>query len=154
MDRITPEGKINHDNPPGTLTLGSRLDTCFEKIAQAAKAAPKLPDVEAAAAGYEAALKKLEPLLVAANRYYTQKDWKDDHFAKGEEMHTQLVAAYDGFSDARGKLHDVIDKHNDEMLARSLARIEKAEGKSLHYYSRRVMNDGNALIDLAMDPAT
>jgi hypothetical protein len=143
--------QIDPARPPLILPI-QRTDACFEKLATARKQEPKLADVEAAAAGYEAALRKLAPLLVDADRYYTQNNYKDDAFAKGNALHPQILAAYKGFFEARAPLHDAIDKYNKEILAHSLERIEKKEGKSIRYYTRRVMNDASGLIDLAMDP--
>jgi len=154
LRNLTEERQIDQKHPPYASALGNRIDTCFEKIAEGKKTAPQVADVEAAAAAYETSLKKLEPILVEAERYYRQNDYKDDAFAKGLALHPQILAGYEAFFAARGSLHDAIDKYNKEILVRSVARIEKEEGKSLHYYSRKVMNDAGSLYDLVMDPAT
>jgi hypothetical protein len=154
MRTLTEDRQIDPKNPPDASALGGRLDTCFEKLAEGKKTAPAVADVEAAAVAYEASLRALEPILVEGERYYRQSDYKDDHFAKGLALHPKIMAGYEAFFAARGTLHDAIDKYNKEILARSVELIEKKEGKSLHYYSRKVMNEGGELIDLALDPAT
>ncbi len=154
LSNLTEDRQLDTKKPPRLRVIGYKLEPCFKGLVEAAKVAPKLADVEAAAVTYKAALDKLEPLLAQADRYYQQNDFKDDAFAKGQVLHPQILAAYQAFFAARDPLHDSIDKYNKEILARSLARIEKQEGKSLRYYSRRVMNDGSALLDLAMDSAT
>jgi hypothetical protein len=151
---LTPEQQLDEKHAPNVSAIGNRLDRCYEWLGEAVKVAPKLADVEASGAAYKDALGKLEPLLVEAARYYQQNDYKDDQLAKGKALHPQILGAYTAFFAARSHLHEDIDKYNREMLARSLQRIEKQEGKTLHYYSRRIMNDSSDLLDLATDPAT
>ena len=154
LRQLTEERQIDPAHPPQAAALGDRIDRCFEKIAEGKQTAPQVADVEAAAAGYETALKQLEPMLVEAERYYRQNDYRHDGFARGLALHPQILAGFEAFFVARGRLHDAIDEYNRELLVRSVERIEKEEGKSLHYYSRKVMNDAGSLYDLVMDQAT
>jgi hypothetical protein len=150
---LVKDDQVNPKQPPIVRPMTGRFDDCYKAIEEAAKVEPKVADLEESAAGYAGALKALAPIMAEADTYYRQEDWKDDGFAKGKELNGKIVAAFDAFAKARGQLHRTIDKYNDQILARALARIEKREGKSLRYYSRRIMNDASALLDLGLDPA-
>ncbi len=50
--------------------------------------------LDQASARYVAASDRLVALTAEAYRYYDQKDWRDDKFAKGKSMPPPLVAAY------------------------------------------------------------
>ncbi len=152
---LTEARQVNPKQTPVVSTIGTHVtDKCFKGLEDAAKLTPKVADVEESGAGYKAALDALMPMLVEGAHYYQQNDYKDDAFAKGNALNEKLIPAYQAFFTARTKLHDSIDKYNKQILARSLARIEKEEGKSLRYYSRRIMNDGSTLLDQTLDPAT
>ena len=150
---LAKDDLVNVKRPPIVRPMTGRFDDCYKAVDEAGKVAPKLADLEEGGAGYVGALRTLAPLMAEADQYYRQEDWKDDGFAKGKDLNGKIVAAFDGFVKARRQLHQTIDKYNDQILARALARIEKEEGRSLHYYSRRIMNDASALLDLGLDPA-
>lgn len=139
---------------PSVRSNAPRLPACFEAIEAAATAEPKRPDLEQAAFAYRAAHEQLEPLLIEAYRYYSQGDYKDDDVAHGNELHPKIMAGYAAIFASRDKLRAAVDHENTALLARGLARIEKQEGKSLRYYTRRLMAEGEATLELALDPAT
>jgi hypothetical protein len=140
--------------PPVARSNSPRLTACFKAIEDAAAAEPKRPEVEQAATAYRAAHEQLEPLVTEAYRYYSQGDYKDDNLAHGNELHPKIMAGYEAVFASRKNLRAAVDHENDALLARGLARIEKEEGKSLRYYTRRVLSEGEATLELALDPAT
>ncbi|MBK9036648.1 MAG: DUF3829 domain-containing protein [Myxococcales bacterium] len=150
---LSAKGEINRVRTPNVRSTGARLEPCFKELEAAATAEPKRPDLEQRAVAYRAALEQLEPLLLEGNRYYSQGDFKDDDFAHGNELHPQILAGFDAVRAARRALRDAVDAQNDELMARSLARLEQREGKSLRYYTRRLMIEGEATLDVALDPA-
>jgi hypothetical protein len=121
---------------------------CLEGIAGAKDIDPKNPELEAAGDAYGAALAKLVPLLDQANDYYEQKNFKDDKFAKGQELHPKLMAAWDEFSAADIKLRGQVSVLNRAERERSLAEREKTEGKNLMTLLDRASLEAQDLMDL------
>ena len=64
------------------------------------------------------------------------------------------MAGYQAVFSSGKALRDAVDHENRALLARGLARIEKEEGKSLRYHTRRVMTEAEGALTLALDPAT
>ena len=153
---LTPKRKLDGKHDPIVRTNGSGADLsgCFKAIDEAAATEPKLPELEKVAFAYRDAHEKLEVSLVEADRYYSQGDFKDDKYAHGRELNEQIMAGFEAVFAARKGLRGAISQHNDELAARSLARLEKREGKSVRYYTRRLMAEAQARLDLALDPAT
>jgi len=81
----------------------------------------------------------LEPLLKEADDYYEQENYKDDKMAKGKALHPRLVAAWDAFASADGKLRAGIDVLQEKRAAENLAEIEKTEGKKERYHIEALM---------------
>ncbi len=125
---------------PSVRSNGPLLPACFTAIETAAAAEPERPE--------------LEPLLIEASRYYSQGDYKDDDVARGNELHPKIMAGYQAVFSSGKALRDAVDHENRALLARGLARIEKEEGKSLRYHTRRVMTEAEGALTLALDPAT
>ena len=153
---LTPKHKLDGKHDPIVRTNGSGADLtgCFKAIDEAAATEPKLPELEKVAFAYRDAHEKLEVLLVEADRYYSQGDFKDDKYAHGRELNDQIIAGFDAVFVARKGLRGAISQHNDELAARSLARLETREGKTVRYYTRRLLAEAQARLDLAFDPAT
>jgi hypothetical protein len=154
VERLTDKHVFEGDHTPNVRQNEPRMAACFKAIEAAAAAPPKRPDLEQAALAYRAALETLEPSLADAYRYYDQRDYKDDNHAHGNALIPTILAGYEAFFAARDKLRAGLDGENRELRVRSLARLEKEEGKTLRYYTRRVMLDGEAALELALDPAT
>lgn len=153
VERLNDKKVFAGDRTPNVRSNAPRMAACFKAIEAAAAAPPKRPDLEQAALAYRAALEQLEPSLVDAHRYYDQRDYKDDNHAHGNALIPTILAGYDAFFAARDKLRAGLDGENRALRARGLARLEQEEGKNLRYYTRRVMIDGEAALELALDPA-
>lgn len=122
----------------GTYTIYDTAD-CRDAVAKANPLAPRDSQLEAAASAYVEAVVALEPLLKEADDYYEQEDYKDDKMAKGKALHPRLVAAWDAFAAADGKLRAAIDVIEDKRAAEKLAEIEKAEGRKGRYHIQALM---------------
>lgn len=122
--------------------------TCFPNLDRAAKMGPSLPEVESAAAEYRKALEELDPIVKQANKYYDQKDYKDDQMAKGKAMHAELMNGFAKFEQVSRGFEDKVTKLNDEVMARQLTRLEKDPARRLQYLSQRGLNEAKALINM------
>ncbi|MGH9943564.1 MAG: DUF3829 domain-containing protein [Pyrinomonadaceae bacterium] len=115
------------------------FDQCFEKLQKGLDVLPAVDDLDQGAQSYLAAMQKLKPVLKEANDYYKQEDYKDDEFAKGRELHGPLVAAFDEFERSSEQMRAAVDKYDTLYKERSLAEIERAEGRKLRYLTRAMM---------------
>lgn len=122
----------------GTYTIYETAD-CKQAIEKANALEPHDADLEAAASAYVTAVVALEPLLIEANDYYEQEDYKDDKMAKGKALHPRLVAAWDAFASADKTLSTAIDVIDDKRAEEALAEIERTEGRNGRYHIRSLM---------------
>ena len=129
--------------------VDSTLEQCKQGLTAAREKKPDLADLDKAGKDYEAALTKVAPLIKDAHDYYDQKKYLDDKFAKAKEMHKPLWSAFTAFAKANDALHSAYEAQADGLAERELKRIEKDEGKKLHYWTRKLMLDAKALVRAA-----
>jgi hypothetical protein len=92
------------------------------KLPRALELPPRLPELEAAGAGYARALQTLVEILGQAHRYYDQKDYKEDGCAKGQQLHKPLLAAFADLEQADKAIRAVLDRELPALLRRRLER--------------------------------
>jgi len=82
---------------------------------------------------YKKSLLTFTKLFTEASEYYEMKDYTDDDFKKGDQMHVPLVAAYKDILTADHELRRIIGKIADEQ---TLAEIQayKANNNMMFYY--------------------
>jgi hypothetical protein len=99
------------------------IQYCTDALDKAKAAKPPLPEIEAAAVDYRTSIEALAPLLKQAHDYYDRKDFKDDKFAKGIELHPKLMAAFAAFEKANKPFDDKVTALNEQIGQRQLARL-------------------------------
>jgi hypothetical protein len=109
-------------------TPGEGIDAL--KVVLAGRAAKDVLDQ--ASARYVVASDRLVALTAEAHRYYNQKDWRDDKFAKGKSMHPPLVAAYREWEAAHTALSAEAQRIGDLRRVAQLAKL-KASGQMLRH---------------------
>jgi hypothetical protein len=119
---------------------------CLKNLDEAKGLKPSLPDVETAAETYRAAANDLTPLVAQAYKYYDQKDYEDDKFAKGKEMHGPLLEAFKKFHDADDALSAKVSTLNDALSVRRLAALEKDPNSKLQYLIEKSVADAKKLV--------
>jgi hypothetical protein len=129
----------------GTYTIYDTAD-CKKKVSVANALEPHDAELEKAATDYVTAVSALEPLLKAADDYYTQQDYKDDKMAKGKTLHPQLIAAWTTFGNADEKLRAGIDIIQDRSAAEKLVEIEKVDGRKGRYHIEVLMLRAKRLV--------
>ena len=122
----------------GTYTIYDTSD-CKRDVEKANATEPHDAELEAAASAYVEAVTTLEPLLKEADDYYEQENYKDDKMAKGKALHPRLVAAWDAFAAADGKLRAGVETLQDKRAAENLAEIEKTDGRKARYHIEALM---------------
>jgi len=143
-EKIGPTGKER--NIYGLYDINA--NTCFPNLERAKTMQPPLPEVESAAAEYKKALEELDPLVKQADKYYDQKDYKDDKMAQGKQLHPQLMNAFAKFEQVSKGFEDRVTALNDSVNARQFARLEKDPSRRLQYLSQKSLNEAKALIKL------
>ena len=124
---------------------------CSADVAKSKTMTPSQPALEAAADQVATTLMTLDGLIDQAYGYYENKNYKDDKWAKGKTLHPQLMAAFKDFSKADTALHTELDNVTKPLAQRTLARIEKDEGKKHRWHRRNVLIKARELIE-AGDP--
>jgi hypothetical protein len=128
-----PSGKER--NVYGIYDISLDPESCKTAIAKSNAALPKKPDIEKLADAYSAALVAVVPVVNDAHKYYERGDYKDDKMAKGKQMHTKLVSAFESFDKADTELSQLVEQVQEDLDRRELVRIEKEEGKKGHWYT-------------------
>lgn len=121
-------GKSKNSSSWSAPTLGFVSDFEVEKVnalKKAIDAAPPLDPLDRIGREYAAAFDKLYALTKEAIDYYKQKDYKDDNFKKGKELHEPLLAAYKNFENASKQMSGEIDLLEDANLHEDFAELEK-----------------------------
>lgn len=124
---------------------------CAAGVAKAKNMPPSDPKLEAVGQEFSDAAKEIDALITEADRYYENKDFKDDKWAKGKAMHPRLMAAWTRFSKADKDLHDTLDGITKPLAQRVLARIEREEGKKFRYHRKKTLITARELVE-ASDP--
>jgi Protein of unknown function (DUF3829) len=122
---------------------------CFKKdggLDAALTAPPKLEEIDKAAVAYKAALDAVIDTTKKADAYYSHGDYKDDHMAQGLALHAPLVAAFAAFDHASHDLSAALDKLQDELAVKDLAKLEKTEGKKAHWQQQNLMRASELML--------
>jgi hypothetical protein len=143
-EKVGPTGKER--NIYGLYDINA--STCLPNLERAKTMQPALPEVESAAAEYRKALEELDPVVKQAEKYYDQKDYKDDKMAKGKQLHSELMNAFAKFEQVNKGFEDRVTTLNDAVNARQFTRLEKDPTRRFQYLSQKSLNEAKALIKL------
>ena len=124
---------------------------CTAGLAKARTMPPKDAKLEAAGDEFAKTVIELDTLIDEVFTYYENKNFKDDKFAKGKAMHPRLVVAFNNFSRADNNMHATLDGVTKPLAQRTLARIEREEGRKFRYHRKNVLIAARELVE-AGDP--
>ena len=99
---------------------------------------PKTPELDGFAATYETKLDAVMTAATDAHKYYNQKDYEDDKFAKAKTMHPGLIKAFEEFDAADKAMRQELNRLKSGMSERELARVEKEQGKKLLWHKLKM----------------
>jgi hypothetical protein len=125
---------------------------CVTSIADAKAKTPRLAELEAAGQAYGDAAKALDAVLVEAKPYFDKQDFKKDGWKKGAALHPRATAAFDAFTRADTKLHEVLDGITRPLAKRRLARIAELEGMKVRYHRKHVLITARELVETEDPP--
>jgi tetratricopeptide (TPR) repeat protein len=146
MARVDRAKGPRKDHAPTSLFIRNEIEPCFDKLKQGIGAPPARVELDAGAQEYLAALQQLAPVFKQAAEYYRQADYKDDNYAKGQQLHAPLVAAYERFDKASDQFHAALDAEDVRFKERELAEIEQQQGRNLSYLARALMLRAKQLV--------
>src|SRR5262249_37846869 len=124
---------------------------CSTGVGKAKAMPPKNPQLEQAGDDFAKAASDLDPMVLTMNKYFENKDYRDDKWAKAKEMHPKLVSGFAAFNKADNQLHTVLDGITKPLAQRTLDRLEREEGKKYSYHRKHVLNTARDLVEAA-DP--
>lgn len=124
---------------------------CSTGISKAKLQPPSNPQLENAGLEFSNAATEVDHLISEMDRYYENKDFRDDKWAKGKLNHPKLMSGFDRFSKADKSLHDTLDGITKPLAQRTLGRIEREEGKRFRYFRKKVLITSRELVE-AGDP--
>jgi hypothetical protein len=126
---------------------------CIEGIKAAADLEPDDTELETAGQAFADALGEAASVANEAHKYYDEKNYADDAFAKGKELHPKLMAAFEKFDTADTALRKVVGTQNDALQERDLERVEKEMGKNAMWHNKKIMVLAKKLIRVGDVPA-
>lgn len=133
----------------------SFVDRCKKALEEYRKVKePPTTDLDGLLVTYEAKLDAVAQSIAEAHKYYDQKDYQDDKFAKAKSMHPGLVKSFEEFDVADQAVRKKVDELKSGMTEREIAKVEKGEGKKLRWHklklgvaAERVVVAGNVPIE-------
>jgi hypothetical protein len=126
----------------------SSAKDAIEKARLGAAGEPAIPPLDAATRELADAFEALVPILNEAEAYYDRKDYLYDKMKGGRELHARLVPAALTYLAAREKAENLQEQFKDLLDRHQLARIEKAEGKSVRWHARYTTMLAKRAVDL------
>ena len=112
---------------------------CIAGLRRAVAQSPADPVLDPLGADYASTLESLIPLMNEADRYYQQKDYRDDHLARGRALDARLSPLLDRLAADSRRMRQAIDAEQDGFATRRLAAIEKAHGRDFAWQQENVM---------------
>lgn len=91
--------------------------------------------------------KNLYEVVNDTKRYYDLEDYKDDDFKKGEELHSQLITAFDSYFDAYDSMSSEFRGLQDEFFAYDAEKYKK-DGMDLRYNLMMNLNYAKNILDI------
>ena len=136
----------------GLYSIGaSSVKDAIDKARKAADAEPAIPSLDGATKDLASTFEALVPILNEAEAYYDRKDYLSDDMAGGKALHAKLVPAATAFLAARARTDALQEQFKDLIDRQQLAKIEKAEGKSVRWHVRNTMMLAKKAVDLMPD---
>jgi Protein of unknown function (DUF3829) len=126
----------------------SSAKDAIEKARLGAGGEPAIPALDGATKELATAFEALFPIMNEAEAYYERKDYLYDKMKGGRELHEKLVPAALAYLAVREKTESLQEQFKDMLDRQQLARIEKTEGKSVHWHARYTSMLAKKAVDL------
>lgn len=153
LSLVPKTGPTGHESWADIYKLPDGAATkCQTGVSKAKNMPPKNPALEQAGDDFAKAAVDLDPQIATLNKYFENKDYRDDKWSKAKTMHNGLMASFEAFNKADNQLHSVLDGITKPLAVRTLQKIEKEEGKKYRYHRKHVLNTARDLVETA-DPS-
>jgi hypothetical protein len=120
-------------------------------VEQAAKADPKMPELDAAMLAYVETYQKLAPVIEKANKYYERLDYKSDKMEGAKAYHKDRAALAPTYGERRDAADLTLRAEKVKLDLASLKALEQMEGRKSRWHVRNVMIRAEAMMDLMPD---
>ena len=131
----------------------SLVKQCKKALTELTKVTnPATPKLDELAASYGTKLDAAVAAIDAAAKYYKQKDYQDDKFAKAKAMHPGLIKAWEEFDVADKAMRAEIRTLKSGMAERELAKTEKTQGRKLLWHKQKLHVVGESLAPFGTQP--
>lgn len=124
------------DRPFELQELPSSAD-CLSELERARTMQPGLPDLERAANAYAGALSRMVELLASARASLRSDAPRRDRCVRAVDLHGQLIAGWEHFAAADGRLRDSVEHKQALLREHELARTLARFGRGLRYFHKR-----------------
>ncbi len=115
------------------------------------KLAISKPEFKDASEKFKAVTEKIVPAINEANVYYDRKDYKDDKFAKGKELHAKLWPLAEEFFKVSHEFRGIVVKANDARMEAELKEVEAKQGRKLLFQKLNVLAHAKASVRVAAE---
>lgn len=132
----------------GVPDIGAALQEIADAGATGPGMWPPLPAVDAMAEKMAKATVSLAPLVKSASDYYAQHKYKSDSAKRGQELHAQMVPLFEQFFGCELAMRRDLGAVLEDVEHRTLARIEKEQGKTYEWHLRNLLFAARTLADL------
>jgi Protein of unknown function (DUF3829) len=123
------------------------IKSCVEGVGKAADLEPDDPELEAAGKAFADTLTAAEVVINEAYKYYDEKNYQDDKWAKAKELHPKILESVTAFDGADKALRALVATKNDALQERQLATIEAEQGKNLRWHQDKLMILSKKLVE-------
>lgn len=120
-------------------------------VEQAAKAEPKMLELDAAMLAYVEIYQKLAPVIEKANKYYERLDYKSDKMEGAKAYHKDIAALAPTYGERRDAADLTLRAEKVKLDLASLKALEQMEGRKSRWHVRNVMIRAEAMMDLMPD---
>lgn len=120
--------------------------TCTAGMTRSKALPPSDPKLETAGSDFAQAAVEIDQLMSEMDTYYELRLFRNDKWEKGKAMHPKMMAAWAHFSTADTALHNALDGVTKPLSQRTLARIEREDGKRFSYNRKKVLITARELI--------
>ena len=125
-----------------------QIERCRAAVEAVASTPPAMNEIDAAAARLVRAAATLFPIVNEAHAYYRRQDHRDDDFARGRELHPQLVRAFDEHDAAHQALAALVDAAQRRARESRLARFEGDPARRGPYLVELVVSQAIELLEV------
>lgn len=132
-------------NKEEAYTIGSSYSK-WDEIKKLPQEAPAMQEFDDIAKELIPVAENLDQLLTSAREYYKAKDYKDDQYAKGQELHTKILAEINKFESLYSKFNQALENRQRVVRAEQMEQAKK-EGDEMRYNLINVATKMDKILD-------